>query len=253
MAWEKAVLDVSGPALEDLSADQYKFVVATSTGFRRPDSEVEVCAGVLQNAPAAGHAASVRMIGVSKVQANDALGVGAFVMTEYVSAADAGKAKTAAAALAYARGFVVEASAAEDDLCSVFLLGPFPAITQEAWQRAVATTKNTAGAVTFTIAELLGGMILRDPAGASRADLLPAPADIVAGIAGCVVGSSFEFTIRNTADAAETITLTDNGLSTVSGTATIAQNNSKRLPGDGDQYRFRHRGGDCLQSGHRVY
>jgi hypothetical protein len=125
----------------------------------------------------------------------------------------------------------MEASGAEDDLASVLLIGPLPAITQVAWQRAEVTTKTTAGAVTFTIAELLGGMILRDPNGAGRADLVPAPADIVAGIAGCVVGSCFEFTIRNTADAAETITLTANGLSTISGTATIVQNNSKRFLG----------------------
>jgi hypothetical protein len=123
------------------------------------------------------------------------------------------------------------ASAAEDDLCSVMLNGPYPGITQVAWQRAVVTTLATAGAVTFTIAQLLGGIILRDPAGAARADLLPAPAAVVAGIAGCVVGSSFEFTIRNTADQAETITVTANGLSTVSGTATIDQNNSKRFLG----------------------
>jgi hypothetical protein len=229
MSTENPVLIYSAKALEDLSNDQYRWVVLTSTGVRRPDSEVEVAMGILQNAPVAGSAASVMILGISKNQLNDALGIGTFIMPEYVSATDAGKGKTAAAALSYARAIVLEASAAEDDLGSVLLLGPLPAITQVAWQRAVVTTEATAGAVTFTIAQLLGGIILRDPAGASRADLVPAPAAIVAGIAGCVVGSCFEFTIRNTADAAETITLTANGSSTVSGTATIAQNNSKRF------------------------
>jgi hypothetical protein len=231
MSTENPVLIISAKAAEDLSSDQYRWVVLASTGFRRPDSEVEVVTGILQNAPVAGEAASVMALGISKLQMNDALGIGSFVKAEYVSAADAGKGKTAAAALSYARAIVMEASGAEDDLASVLLIGPLPAITQVAWQRAEVTTKTTAGAVTFTIAELLGGMILRDPNGAGRADLVPAPADIVAGIAGCVVGSCFEFTIRNTADAAETITLTANGLSTISGTATIVQNNSKRFLG----------------------
>ena len=251
MSTDKPVLIISGVAAEDLTNDQFRWMVLTSTGFRRPDSEVEVAMGILQNAPAAGKAASVMVMGISKLQMNDALGIGAFVMPEYVSAADAGKGKTAAAALAYARGIVIEASAAEDDLGSVALLGPLPAITQVAWQRAVVDTEATAGAVTYTIAKLLGGMILRDPNGAARADLVPAPAAIVAGIAGCVVGSCFEFTIRNTADAAETITLTANGASTISGTATIAQNNSKRFLAVVTNIGSGHRGGDRLQSGHR--
>jgi len=67
------------------------------------------------------------------------------------------------------------------------------------------------------------------PAGDNRADVTPTAAQIVAGIAGAIVGSSFEFTIRNTADAAETITLTAGAGVTLSGTMTIAQNNSKRF------------------------
>lgn len=98
-----------------------------------------------------------------------------------------------------------------------------------------ATTEATAGAVTFTAAQILGGIILRDPAGAGRADLLPTATAILAalndqfGQTKAVVGTSFEFTIRNTADAAETITVTTNTGLTLSGTMTIAQNNSKRF------------------------
>ena len=231
MATENKILDLAFEAAEDLSADQYKFMVLTSTGtVRRPDSETEVAIGILQNAPLAGEVADVRVIGQSKLQMNAALGIGGFTKAEFVDAADAGKGKTAAAALAYARGFVVEASGAEDDLASVMLLGPFPAITQVAWQKTTVTTDATAGPRTYTAAELLGGLILRDPSGGSRSDVTPTAALIVAGVAGAVVGSSFEFTIRNTADAAETITVTagDAGV-TLSGTMTIAQNNSKRF------------------------
>ena len=98
-----------------------------------------------------------------------------------------------------------------------------------------ATTEATAGAVTFTAAQILGGIILRDPAGAGRADLLPTATAILAalndqfGQTKAVVGTSFEFTIRNTADAAETITVTTNTGLTLSGTMTIAQDNSKRF------------------------
>jgi hypothetical protein len=85
----------------------------------------------------------------------------------------------------------------------------------------------TAGAVTFGAGHLLGGLILRDPAGSGRADLVPTAANLVAAIPGAQVGAAFEFVIQNDADAAETITLTTNTGATMTGTMTIAQNNSK--------------------------
>lgn len=94
---------------------------------------------------------------------------------------------------------------------------------------AVVTTIATVGAVTYTSSEVMGGLILRDPAGAARADLIATAANLRSILSGPIVGSSFEFTIRNTADAAETITLTTNTGITLSGTMTIAQNNTKRF------------------------
>lgn len=229
MGYEIPVLKVSHPAIEDLSNDQYRWLVLTSTGVRRPDSETETCLGILQNAPLSGEAAEVMLIGISKLEMNDAVAVNAFVKAEYVSATDAGKGKTAAGALAYARALVLEASGAEDDLATVLLLGQVPGITQTGWFHTTVTTDATAGVKTYTAAELIGGLILRDPAGGSRNDVSPTAALIVAGFAGGVVGSSFEFTIRNAADAAEAITLTAGDGVTLSGTMTIAQNNSKRF------------------------
>jgi hypothetical protein len=231
MSTENRILDLAFIAGEDLTEDQYKFVVATSTGtVRRPDSEVETLIGILQNAPAAGEAAVVRVMGISKLQMNLAKAIGTFVKAEYVSAADAGKGKDATGALAYTRGMLIEASGAEDDLASVLLTTPVPAIAASTeWGFTTATTDATAGARTYTAAELLGGLILRDPAGGNRSDVTPTAAQIVAGFGGCQVGSSFEFTIRNTADAAETITITAGAGVTLSGTMTIAQNNSKRF------------------------
>ena len=124
---------------------------------------------------------------------------------------------------------VLEASGAEDDLASVLLTSTFPAINDAVQHSTTVTTDATAGVKTYTAAELVGGLILRDPSGAGRSDVTPSAAAIVAAIAGAVVGSSFEFTIRNTADAAETITITAGAGITLNGTMTIAQNNSKRF------------------------
>lgn len=89
------------------------------------------------------------------------------------------------------------------------------------------TTTTTAGAVTYTAAEVHGGIILRDPNGAGRADLFPTAATLYTELGDPKVGSTFELLIRNTADAAETITMTTNTGLTLSGTMTIAQSNSK--------------------------
>lgn len=128
MATEIAILDVSYLAAEDLSSDQYRFVVLTSTGtVRRPDSEADIAIGVLQNDPASGEVAVVRVQGFSKMRAASALAINTFVKPEYVSATDAGKAERAIANPQFTRAMVVESAGAEDDLASVFLVGPSPA------------------------------------------------------------------------------------------------------------------------------
>lgn len=230
MATENKILDLTFPAAEDLSLDQYRFMVLTSTStVRRPDSTTENAVGILQNKPLSGEAAQVRLIGASKLEMNDAIGVGTFVGLEYVSAADAGKGKDMSGDLAKAKAMVLEASGAENDVGSVLLIAPIPGVAYQALNRTTVTTDATAGAKTYTAAELLGGLILRDPAGGNRNDVSPTAALLVAGFTGAVVGSSFDVIIRNTADAAETITLTAGAGVTLTGTMTIAQNNSKRF------------------------
>ena len=96
------------------------------------------------------------------------------------------------------------------------------------------STITTAADVTFTAAQILGRMILRDPNGGARADLMPTGTALDAAVSGIggsrmKVGSGIEFVIRNTADAAETITLTTNTGMTLSGTMTIGQNANKRF------------------------
>jgi len=229
MTTENRILDVSEVAAEDLSSDQYKFVVLTSSGVRRPDSADEIACGILQNAPASGEAAQLRVDGISKLAVNAAVSIGDILSPEYVAAADAGKGQDAGTNWKAARAIVVEAAGAEDDLAGVRLIGPFPQGLGTLIGQSTVTTEATAGAHTYTAAELLGGLILRDCAGGARSDPTDTAANIIAAITQAGVGNSFEFTIRNTSDAAETITVTAGTGVTLSGTMTIAQNNSKRF------------------------
>lgn len=98
-------------------------------------------------------------------------------------------------------------------------------------EETVVATLATAGVVAYTAEQVLGGLILRDPAGAGRADTVPTVAALYEALGNPrdVSGLSFEFTIRNTADAAETITVSTATGWTLSGTMTIAQNNTKRF------------------------
>lgn len=90
------------------------------------------------------------------------------------------------------------------------------------------TTITTAGVVTYTAAQFLGGLILRDPNGSARSDVSPTASQLIAAMPGATIGQSFQFDLVNTADASETITLTAGTGVTVAGTATVAQNNGKR-------------------------
>lgn len=91
----------------------------------------------------------------------------------------------------------------------------------------------TAGAITYTVAQMMGGMILRNTNGANRADLTPTAALLIAGMQNRLgdlnVGSCFDFELRQTSAGAETITLTAGTGVTISGTATVGQNNQKRF------------------------
>jgi len=230
MTTENRILDLSYEAAEDLSSDQYRFVVLNSSGkVRRPDSADEIAVGVLQNAPESGQAAQVRVDGISKLRVNAAVSIGDILSPEYVSAADAGKGQDAGTNWKAARAIVVEAAGAEDDLAGARLIGPFPQGHGTLIGQSTVTTEETADNHTYTAAELLGGLILRDPAGGDRSDPTDTAANIIAAITQAGAGNSFEFTIRNTADAAETITVTAGTGVTLSGTMTIAQNNSKRF------------------------
>ena len=66
----------------------------------------------------------------------------------------------------------------------------------------------TAGNITLTAAQVLAGLFVRDPNGASRTDVLPTAALLVAAMTRPAVGDVIRLLVVNGADAAETITFT---------------------------------------------
>ena len=227
MATEQAIWRETFEAAEDLSDYQYHFVVLNTSGkVRLMDAEDEVAIGILQNAPESGDAADVMIIGKSKLVANAALTVGKFVKPEYVGATDAGKGDDAGTWWDTARGMVVEAAGAEDDICSVILFSPF-ARTKGGMvkQMTVSAVTDTA---TITAAQVLGGFIDGTPLSAATYTL-PTGTLMAAELNQAGIGNAIEFTIKNSGADADAITVAGGEGGTAKGTMTIAQNNSKRF------------------------
>lgn len=88
-------------------------------------------------------------------------------------------------------------------------------VTDKRTQTAVTDT------ATLTIAQLLTKVIDGTPT-AAASYTLPTAANLVAGIANCKVGDSFDFVINNKSAGANTITVLAGG-ATLDGTATVAQ------------------------------
>ena len=99
---------------------------------------------------------------------------------------------------------------------------------------SAAAAVTTAGAATYTAAQILDGIILRDPNGANRSDVLPTAALLVGAMRAPRIGDTVDVTIINTADAAETITIGggtggDFDAAQTAASKVIAQNASGRL------------------------
>jgi hypothetical protein len=92
----------------------------------------------------------------------------------------------------------------------------------------IPTTIATAGNVTYTAAQIMNGMILRDGNGGARTDTLPSASSLVNAIQGCMVNTSFEFELRNTTATAVAITLAAGAGVTLSpASTTVAQLNTR--------------------------
>lgn len=127
MAYEIPVFDITLIAGADLSANQYCFVKTDANGQAVLAAAGEPVIGVLQNKPASGQAAQVRIYGVSKVVAGGAVAKGALVASDAT-----GKAKTAVATTAdttsgalsgsHVAGIALQSAGAAGEIISVALL-----------------------------------------------------------------------------------------------------------------------------------
>jgi hypothetical protein len=122
MSTENKILDVSYEAGEDLSDNQYRIVILSSGKVYRPNAATDIPLGVLQNAPESGQAASVRLIGISKIVFGETVAENEWIKLEYVSAADAGKGLDADVALDLAIGRCL-VGGGEDELGEILLSG----------------------------------------------------------------------------------------------------------------------------------
>lgn len=229
MSTENSVLRLPFEAAEDLSLYQHHFVCLNSSKqIQLLNSANDIPIGILQDAPESGQAGNVMILGQSKVVANAALTVGLLVKPEYVSTSDCGKAEDAGTNWAAARGIVMDASSAEDDLASVLLVGPFlPGIgrlSEVPVSNGVVTATASAATLTVTAAQILGGTINATPTEA-QALTLPTAALLYAAMSQPQVGHQFDFWIRNLSAYTITVAAGDGG--TLDGTATIATANSK--------------------------
>jgi predicted RecA/RadA family phage recombinase len=129
----------------------------------------------------------------------------------------------------------VLATAANPSSTGLLILDPWGAsrVPQVIRGRGAPVSKNTAGNVTLTIAELLAGIITVDCAGGARTYTLPTAALAVAGIPNVQVGDQVEVTVINGSDAAEAITIAEGAGGTwdanFGATKTIAQNYAKTI------------------------
>jgi hypothetical protein len=95
------------------------------------------------------------------------------------------------------------------------------------------TTLGTAGNVQLTAAQLLGGVLIRDCAGAARTDTPPTGAQIIEYLTisgrAPAIGNAVEFYIRNTSAGAFAVTIGP-GVSIINaGTMVVPQNQQGRF------------------------
>lgn len=136
MAYDIPVLDVSKPTgTHVLSTNQFYFVVDDGSGNVELNSvQGKACLGVLQNDPAAGEVATVRVYGVSKVVAGGAITFGQLVESnatgEAIPVVDTTASTTTGALTGgFCMGIALDSAAAAGDLVSVLInhMGALPA------------------------------------------------------------------------------------------------------------------------------
>lgn len=97
-------------------------------------------------------------------------------------------------------------------------------------QRKTTRTAEVGAAGTLTVDKFVNGLYHQVDGGTPGTKTTPTAAEIVAGIRGCVVGTSFEFSVYN-ADGADTLTVGAGDSVTIAGTATIAAGKFRKFYG----------------------
>ncbi|GAB63098.1 MAG: DUF2190 family protein [Candidatus Jettenia sp.] len=121
---------------------------------------------------------------------------------------------------------VAAEDAANPSSAGFVVLLPFADDINSLMKKASATAINTSGAGTYSAANIVNRVILRDPNGADRTDTTATAAEIVAAVVNPAVGACFILAVRNTADAdGEIITVAGGANVTLTGYAKIARGN----------------------------
>lgn len=120
MAYEMDVLDITFLAAADLSTYQYRFVKITANNTVNVCGNTEQAIGILQNAPtAAGQAARVRVLGVSRLEMSATIAFG-----DKVGSAANGEGVAVTADTAYYNGICIQGETlVANELCTVLLTG----------------------------------------------------------------------------------------------------------------------------------
>lgn len=120
MTYEGTAVDWTFVAAADLSAAQYKFVELDANGkVTVCNAATDIPVGVLQNDPASGEAATVRVFGISKVAADAALTIGNLIGTSADGQADAKTPGTDTTE--YVVGRVLTATSAAAELATAYI------------------------------------------------------------------------------------------------------------------------------------
>lgn len=97
----------------------------------------------------------------------------------------------------------------------------YPALSGLLYPTVTPTTINTDAVVTYTTAQVLSGLILRNITTTARTDVMPTAALLVAAVEGAQANTAFYFTLKNTTSTSHVITVAAGTGGTTSGTMTI--------------------------------
>jgi len=101
----------------------------------------------------------------------------------------------------------------------------FPHFNSLIYQASTPAVVNAAVNATYTPAQVLTGMIFRDPQGGVKTDTLPTARDLAQGLPGVAVGTTLSLLVRNEGGATVTIAVGAGGTASGSPLTVLVANN----------------------------